>query len=65
MKLHQILYFDYLCPAPADGLLLVVLSATRFSSAQEPKLSPEKQPQIEAAIQRSWLARTSLASPPR
>ncbi|PYX55935.1 MAG: hypothetical protein DMG76_16690 [Acidobacteria bacterium] len=32
------------------ALLLAVLSATRFSSAQEPKLSPEKQPQIEAAI---------------
>src|ERR1700730_10475830 len=32
------------------ALVLAVLSATRFSSAQEPKLSPEKQPQIEAAI---------------
>src|SRR4029077_8773948 len=32
------------------ALWLAVLSATRFSSAQEPKLSPEKQPQIEAAI---------------
>src|SRR5882762_1144189 len=32
------------------ALLLAVLSATRFSAAQEPKLSPEKQPQIEAAI---------------
>src|ERR1700704_6584335 len=32
------------------ALLLAVLSVTRFSSAQEPKLSPEKQPQIEAAI---------------
>src|ERR1700719_2963454 len=32
------------------ALVLAVLSATRFSAAQEPKLSPEKQPQIEAAI---------------
>ncbi len=32
------------------ALLLAVLNATRFSSAQEAKLSPQKQSQIEAAI---------------
>jgi len=37
-------------PLLKTALLLALLSATRFSSAQEPKLSPEKQPQIEAAI---------------
>jgi CubicO group peptidase (beta-lactamase class C family) len=51
MKLHQnsaLRLFSALLLKTA--FLLAVLSVTRFSSAQEPKLSPEKQPQIEAAI---------------
>src|ERR1700680_1635891 len=51
MKLHQnsvLRWFS--APLLKTALLLAVLSATRFSSAQEPKLSAEKQPQIEAAI---------------
>jgi len=63
MKLHQILYFDYSLPAPAKALLLVVLSATRFSSARNPNSLPKSNLRSRPRFQRSWLARTSLASP--
>ena len=51
MTLHQNSVLRlFSAPLLKTALLLAVLSATRFSAAQEPKLSPEKQPQIEAAI---------------